>query len=186
MFEVLKSIFSGRSMKKKHINGRLYIYDFVGNPTYFDPIQMLTDFYFRFQDTKVQRMSYLFQNDPINSLIILPPKWEMPAVTCSLKIKRKILEVNRYIFRLSGSPASHYRFYYDGEEILRFTRIYQMASYHQNLGLKLASVHKDNLDLSRSQWSWENEGGKVLFLENFGYPQLWDISNINHIKNMIN
>jgi hypothetical protein len=60
-----------------------------------------------------------------------------------------------------------------------------MSSYHQNLGLKLASIHKDNLDLIRSQWSWENEEGKVLFLENFGYPQLWDIYNINKIRGML-
>jgi hypothetical protein len=186
MLNAIKNLFSGRTTVQKTLNGRICTYHYTGKPAFFDPIQMLTDFNFRYHDTQVQRLPYRFQSDPILGLVSLPDDFENPAVTCRLNFNKKVLEVNRYVFKISSSPASHYRFCYDGEEILRFTRIYQMASYHQNLGLKLASVHKDNLDLSRSQWSWENEGGKVLFLENFGYPQLWDISNINHIKNMIN
>lgn len=185
MINTFMNFFSGPTKVQKTINGRLCTYYYSGKPAFFDPVQMLTDLNFRFQDQSVQRLPYQFADDPIQSLISLPGDFEKPAVTCHLTLNKKALDVKRYVFKISGSPASYYQFDFDGEEILRFIRFYQMSSFHQNLGLKLATVHKDNLDLSRSQWSWERGDGKVLFLENFGYPQLWKIDNINELKNMI-
>lgn len=185
MFEFMRSIFIENKKVQKIVNGRHCSYTFIGKPAFFDPVQMLTDLNFRFQDQSVQRLPYQFADDPIQSLISLPGDFEKPAVTCHLTLNKKALDVKRYVFRISGSPASYYQFDFDGEEILRFIRFYQMSSFHQNLGLKLATVHKDNLDLSRSQWSWERGDGKVLFLENFGYPQLWKINNISELKNII-
>ncbi|MCS5489164.1 hypothetical protein [Algoriphagus limi] len=186
MISYLKNIFKGSKVVKKTMNGLPYTYQFEGKPVFFDPIQMLREFNFRYQDQGVQRLPYQFDQDPLPNYIEFPNESDNPSVYCKTRLNNQDFEAFRYVFKISHYPASHYRFIYGGEKMATFTRIYHQSYYHQNLGLKLATIHKDSLDLSSEKWAWEHPDGKVLFLEKFGYPQVWNFNNITQVNQLIN
>lgn len=181
MFNYLKRVFTGQKTVRKNIKGQVYTFRYEGKPVFFDPIQMLTDLNYRMEEERVQRLSYQFKIDPLPTFFTLPAESDAPSVTCSIGVGEKELQVSRHTYKISNFPASFYRFRLGGEVIGIFTRIYHQPQYHQNLGLKLASMQKDSLNLSTDSWLWENEDGKFLFLEKFGQPQIWDFKDRSKI-----
>ncbi|TFV97397.1 hypothetical protein E4S40_01705 [Algoriphagus kandeliae] len=186
MISYLKKFFTGSKEVRKTINGWPYTYRYSDKPVFFDPIQMLKELNFRYQDSGVQRLQYRFTEDPLPRFMEFPKDSDSASVYCKIQLHEKEFEVFRYVFKISHFPASHYRFVYGGDQIATFTRMYHQSFYHQNLGLKLATIHKDSLDLSTDKWAWEHPDGKVLFLEKFGYPQVWNFQDFTQIKQLIN
>ncbi|NVJ87799.1 MAG: hypothetical protein HWE15_15960 [Algoriphagus sp.] len=184
MLSYLKRVFTGQKTIRKNIKGKVYTFRFEGKPVFFDPIQMLTDLNYRMEEERVQRLPYQFKLDPLPTFFSLPAESDPPSVTCTIGVGEEELHVSRHTYKISNFPASFYRFRLGGEVIGVFTRIYHQPQYHQHLGLKLASMHKDSLNLSSDSWLWENEDGKFLYLEKFGQPQIWDFrdrSKLNQI-----
>lgn len=177
MKSYLNKLFTGYSLVKREVGGKNFQFRYKGKFTFFDPLLMIKECQYRFQNTATKTHELLVSIQKIQNLFPEITTESKPTVICEFKKGDEIWQVSRFSLKHENRKLSYYRFEVDSIFKGALYRVYDNGNFTTNYSLKIASAQNSTVSLSSENNCWTSMSGEEIFIEKFGHTQIWIWTN---------